>query len=464
MNLKEFAQLYKNDLQVRRIVDQLQKPGAQHIHLKGLAGSLPAIVAASVFRNSTVPHLFVLNNKEEAAYFLNDVQSILGEEDVLFFPGSYRRPYQIEETDNASVRLRAEVLDRLSSRRKAATVVTYPDSLFEKVMTRRELSKNTLKVREGDSLGPDFLNEVLYEYHFEQVDFVTDPGQFSVRGGIVDVFSFSNDMPYRIEFFGDGIDSIRSFDIGTQISEQRVKQITIVPNVNDKKVVEQRESFLRYLGKDTVIWIKNAGLAGDRLNQNFERARESLAEPGEAAHHRTPGELFLNKTALRQELDDFDLIEFGQDLAHPAVKAVIFNSVPQPAFNRNFGLLTESLHRYDEQGYENLILCSSARQVERFHDIFEDIDADVKFTPVLYTLHEGFIDHDRRIACYTDHQIFDRYHKFRLKTGLGKKQAITLKELTNLQMGDFVTHINHGIGIFDGLRKIDVNGRQQGGH
>ena len=247
MNQQEFTQLYEKDLQVKRVAEKLHEPGVQRVHLKELAGSLPAIIAASVFKNSTVPHLFVLNDKEEAAYFLNDIQSILGERDVLFFPGSYRRPYQIEETENANVLLRAEVLNRLSSRRKAAAVVTYPEGLFEKVITRKELSKNTLRVKESDMLSPDFLNETLNEYHFERVDFVTDPGQFSIRGGIVDVFSFSNDMPYRIEFFGDEVDSIRSFDIETQVSEERVKAITIVPNVSDKTMVEQRESFLHYL-------------------------------------------------------------------------------------------------------------------------------------------------------------------------------------------------------------------------
>ncbi len=461
MNQQEFTQLYEKDLQVKRVAEKLHEPGVQRVHLKELAGSLSAIIAASVFKNSTVPHLFVLNDKEEAAYFLNDIQSILGERDVLFFPGSYRRPYQIEETENANVLLRAEVLNRLSSRRKAAAVVTYPEGLFEKVITRKELSKNTLRVKESDMLSPDFLNETLNEYHFERVDFVTDPGQFSIRGGIVDVFSFSNDMPYRIEFFGDEVDSIRSFDIETQVSEERVKAITIVPNVSDKTMVEQRESFLHYLSKETVIWTKNAELAGDRLEKNFEKAQEAFEELSGGVRHRTPEELFLNRKAWKKELNDFDLVEFGQGFMHRADEAFAFGSVPQPAFNKNFELLAESLHKHDEQGYENLILCASAKQVERFHDIFEDIDAEVKFTPVLYTLHEGFIDHERKIVCYTDHQIFDRYHKFRLKTGFEKKQAITLKELTSLQVGDFVTHIDHGIGTFGGLKKIDVNGKQQ---
>ena len=461
MNPKEFVQLYRNDLQDKRVAEWLQAPGAQRIHLKGLAGSLPALIAASVYENMSVPHLFVLNDKEEAAYFLNDIQAILGEANVLFFPGSYRRPYQIEETENANVLLRAEVLNRLASRRKAAAVVTYPDGLFEKVITRKELSKNTLKVHVGDALSPDFLNETLHEYHFERVDFVTDPGQFSIRGGIVDVFSFSNDTPYRIEFFGDEIESIRSFDIETQVSEERVKQFTVVPNVSDKTMVEQRESFLHYLSKETVIWTKSAELAGSRLDKNFEKAEEAFAELSTAVKHRTPAELFLNAAAWRRELEEFDLVEFGQSFNYPADKAADFNAIPQPSFNKKFELLVENLDAFAHRGYENLILCSSAKQVERFHDIFEDIGADVKFTPVLYTLHEGFIDHERKIVCYTDHQIFDRYHKFRLKTGFEKKQAITLKELTSLQVGDYVTHIDHGIGTFGGLKKIDVNGKKQ---
>jgi len=238
--------------------DQLIDPsqGSNTIRVSGLVGSSVSLVIATVFKNSELPFLVILNDKEEAAYHLNDLESLLGDQNVLFYPGSYRRPYQIEETDNANVLLRSEVLNRINSRKKPALIVTYPEALFEQVVTRKELERFTLKISTRDQLSIDFVNEVLLEYKFKRTDFVTEPGEFSVRGGIVDVFSFSNDEPYRIEFFGDEIDSIRTFDVETQLSLEQLKKISIIPNVENKMMDEKRQGFLKFIATKTVIFLK----------------------------------------------------------------------------------------------------------------------------------------------------------------------------------------------------------------
>ena len=231
---------------------------------------------------------------------MNDIEQLVGEKDVLFYPGSYRRPYQMEETNNANVLLRAEVLNRINSRKKPAVIVTYPDALFEKVITRKELDKNTLKIKLDDSISLDFLNEVLFEYQFKRVDFVTEPGEFSVRGGIVDVFSFSHDEPYRIEFFGDEVDSIRTFDVETQLSTEKVKKITIIPNVANKFMEEKRESFLKYIASNTIIFVKNTELLFDRLNDFFGKAEEAFPKLSKDIKHAQPEELFVNRAEERR--------------------------------------------------------------------------------------------------------------------------------------------------------------------
>ncbi|MFK7814048.1 MAG: transcription-repair coupling factor [Maribacter sp.] len=429
--------------------------------LKGLAGSSISFVISETFKQTEVPFLLVFNDKEEAAYHLNDLEQLIGENDVLFYPGSYRRPYQIEETDNANVLLRAEVLNRINSRKKPAIVVTYPDALFEKVVTRRELEKNTLKIKLEDSLSLDFLNEVLFEYQFKRVDFVTEPGEFSVRGGIVDVFSFSNDAPYRIEFFGDEVDSMRTFDVETQISTEKVKKITIVPNVANKFLEEKRESFLKYISLDTIVFAKNTELLFDRLDSFFEKAKEAFTKLSEDIKHAQPEELFLNSDQFKSQLNEFGLIETGTSAALSNQDVIQFKTKPQPSFNKKFDLLIANLNKNHQNGYSNFIFCATDQQAKRFHDIFEEVETHVHYKTVVFSLHQGFIDDDLKIVCYTDHQIFERYHKFSLKNGYAKKQAITLKELTKLEIGDYVTHIDHGIGKFGGLQKIDVEGKKQ---
>ncbi len=441
-------------------------------HLKGLVGSSFSFVVSEVFKQSDLPFLLIFNDKEEAAFYLNDLELMLNDTDVLFYPGSYRRPYQIEETDNANVLLRAEVLNRINSRKKPAIIVTYPDALFEKVVTRKELERNTLKISVKDELTIDFVNEVLFEYQFKRVDFVTEPGEFSVRGGIVDVFSFSHDEPYRIEFFGDEVDSIRTFDVETQLSTVQVKKINIIPNVENKFSQENRESFLNYIASKTVIFTKNADLLFSRIDDFFVKADEAFKTLSKDIKHASPEELFCSSELLKRQMLDYTLVEFGStavlsglsktangDAETPNV--IVFNTKPQPSFNKQFNLLIEDLNTNHDKGYDNYIACVSEQQAKRFHDIFEDVEQDVHYKTIVLSLYQGFVDHDNQITCYTDHQIFERYHKFHLKNGYAKKQAITLKELTNLEIGDYVTHIDHGIGKFGGLQKIMVEGKKQ---
>ena len=474
MTQSSIQQLFSQSSQTRKLQDTIaQKFQAnadknqitEHaIVLKGLTGSSLSFVFSDMFRNADRPFLLIFNDKEEAAYYLNDLEQIVGEKDVLFYPGSYRRPYQIEETDNANVLLRAEVLNRINSRKKPAIIVTYPDALFEKVVTRRELEKNTLKVKLNDTISLDFLNEVLFEYKFKRVDFVTEPGEFSVRGGIVDVFSFSNDEPYRIEFFGDEVDSIRTFDVDTQLSTNKVNKINVIPNVANKFLEEKRQNFLEYVSSDTIIFAKNTDYIFDRLDDFFGKAVETFSKLSKDIKHVEPEALFMNSESFRKQLRAFALMtteaSTTQDFMNGAI-TIQFNTHPQPSFNKKFDLLIENLNAYKARGYTNYIFCASEQQAKRFHAIFEEVNEQVDYQTIVTPIYQGFIDDDQKLVCYTDHQVFERYHKFNLKNGYAKKQAITLKELNKLEIGDYVTHIDHGIGKFGGLQKIDVEGKKQ---
>ncbi len=442
MTKSSLQQLYAQSPQLGKLRDFIGQ-NQPNIALNGLSGSAISFVTSAIFNKTDRPFLVVLSDKEEAAYVLNDLEQLINETEVLFYPGSYRRPYQIEETDNANVLLRAEVLNRINSRKKPAVIVTYPDALFEKVVTRKELTKNTLKINQSDTISLDFLNEVLFEYHFKRVDFVTEPGEFSVRGGILDVFSFSHDEPYRIEFFGDEVESIRTFDVETQLSTNKVSRIRIIPNVENKHLNESRESFLKYISPDTVIFLKNPELIYSRIDLFFEKAKKTFGELDSEIKHSEPEELFTNSDLLKEQLATFTMAIIGHFGHMPNSENVDFNTTPQPSFNKKFDLLIANLNDNNDKGYENYIFCSSDVQTKRFHDIFDEVDENVHYKTRVFPLYQGFVDHDLKVACYTDHQIFERYHKFHLRNGYAKKQAITLKDLNKLEVGDYVTHIDH---------------------
>lgn len=494
MTISELKEIYSADQRTFQIAEKLNaSSAAARIQLKGISGSAASLIASAVAAGTERPHLIICSDKEEAAYFYNDLEN-LSPGKLFFFPASSRVPYQAERTDNANVLHRAETLNTLNTQKGNYVIVSYPEALSEKVVTRRNLSENTLTLRRGDKISIDFIADLLFEFHFERVEFVTEPGEFTIRGGIADVFSFSNDFPYRIEFSGDTVESVRSFDAATQLSVQYYDKITIIPNLNAsdepvmKAALSVRETIFEFLPVDTVAWFKDFIFAGEKIEKEFEKACREYQKIDSPLNHLSPGELFLSHEIFSRQALDFSTIEFGNRFYLNTIPGAqnsekftfIYNQFPQPAFSKNFDLLNEDLWKNQKTGFKNIIAAGNAKQIERLYAIFEDLkkksdgesgsDAetpapghpDTLFTPILLPFHEGFIDNDKKIACYTDHQIFERYHRFHLKEGYKQaKQAITLKELTGLQKGDFVTHIDHGIGIFDGLEIIDAGGKPQ---
>ena len=428
--------------------------------VSGLVGSAQSLIISKIFLQEQRPVVCVMNDKETAAYLLNDLEGLLDQEQVLFYPGSYRRPYQIEETDNNNVLMRSEVLTHLSSRKKPALIVTYPTALFEQVVTKKTLKQNTIKLETGEQLDVDGLNELLFEAQFKRVDFVTEPGEFSLRGGIVDVFSFSNDHPYRLEFFEDTLESIREFDIETQLSIGLKNKISIIPDVGEKSRAVSRQSFLSYVGDQALVILQDRSFILDQIRDLFVKATQHYVQLESPLQWSAPEVLFCDEQRFDQDLKAADNIwlvsknETEQDLN--------FDQTPQPSFNKQFNLLIDQINLSDRQGMTTILCCGSEAQAKRFRDIFEDSTKDVKGYHIeVFSLHQGFVDKAQGIACYTDHEIFERYHKFKLKNGLAKKQAVNIKELSQWQIGDYVTHIDHGIGTFGGLQQIEVEGKVQ---
>ena len=422
-------------------------------------GSHTALLAAAAFIQTDVPQLLIAQSKEQAAYLQNDLEKLLPKVPCYFYPASYRRPYEVAQTDNANVLLRAEVLNHLSSRRRSPLVITYTEALFEKVVTKKELESNTLKLHVGERISIDFLNETLFEYQFERVDFVTSPGQFSVRGGIVDIFSFSKDHPYRVEFFDDEVESIRYFDIETQRTIGKASKMSIVPNVENKTFLEQRSSFLSYLPKQTQVWLDTPSLLTAGLDRLMELAHETYEQLGDAVKRGAPSELFVSGDAIKRDLMDYSRVEYGKAQWH--TQTIESKALPQRAFNKDFNLLAQTLLDVDGRGKQVVLMCANEKQVDRFQAIFEDLELAPRYATTTTSLHEGFEDEVAGVYLYTDHQIFDRYQRFSIKNGSQKKQAITLEQLNALEFGDYVTHVDHGVGKFGGLQKIDNNGTVQ---
>lgn len=445
--------------------------------LKGVAGSALSFVVAAAFRKSEVHHALIFNDREEAAFFYNDLQNLLSPNRVFFFPHSGRKPYEVDEDeeeftgkkrDSENVLMRAEVLNAINTRKRNFVIVGYCESLSEKVVTKQNLVKNTLAIQTGDKLSQDFVNEMMQELEFERVDFVHQPGQFAIRGGIIDIWSYSNDRPYRVELFGSEVDSLRTFDPVNQLSVKEHGHITIIPDVQKQAMREVRQSILEYLPENAAIWLKNFEFIQERVAAEFEKAEERFAAL-DGATHLPPGEIFLNEAAYLDELKAFTQVEFDRpSLLKPDVE-VRFNQTPQVPFNKNFDLLIKDLTNHQHNGFSNYIFASNPKQIARLHQIFEDIlknretsEAPFDFEGINTAIHEGFIDHDLKLVCYTDHQVFERYHRYRLKEGFAEaERQITINELTNLQQGDYVVHIDHGVGEYSGIQKIDVNGQMQ---
>ncbi len=471
-------QPYKNNAHIDAIVKALRDGG--HLLCSNLAASSKAFVVEETFRQMGGQHLIVCADKEDAAYFYNDLESLLGErgmdyskKQVLFYPTSYKRPYEPEKPDNSYILSRTEVLQRVSTSERKTLIVSYPEALSEKVFTRKLLAKNTFKLKVGEKVNLDFLTDLLYDYEFENVDFVVEPGQFAIRGGLVDVFSFANDYPYRIEFFGDEVESIRSFNIADQLSIEKLKQIVLLPNMQERAFIEEREAILQYLPDTTTIWLTDMAFFASQVDKEYDRAIEGFeklqATQEEEVKALKPGQLFSKSEELLDCLKKRRTVEFGTSsqlsTLNSQLSTINFHTKPQPIFSKNFNLLIDDIANHKEEGYRVIIFSESSKQLSRIQAILNDINHNDElhrdFETETIAIHGGFIDEDLKVCCYTDHQIFERYHRFHLSDNFSTKQAITLKDLYELKPGDYVTHIDHGIGRFDGLETIENNGKPQ---
>jgi transcription-repair coupling factor (superfamily II helicase) len=457
MKKNQIADLYHEHPGHRQIVDCLSGTSAGRLHIEGLSGSSKAIILAAVHEKILATHLVIIPEKEDAAYFYNDLVSLAGDEGIFFFPSTYKRSVQYEQTEPANIVLRTEVLNYLSSGKRKGIIVTYPESVMEKVISKRNLKKNTFRIAKGDKLSLEFIEEMLHEYSFERVDFVYEPGQYSIRGSLVDVFSFSSDLPYRIDFFSDEVETIRSFNTEDQLSVRSHDQVQIIPNIQDISVEEISDSFTDFLPPSSIIWTEDAEFIREKINSIYLQTVQR-EESGQLTGRK---ELVMTGSRFFEQCEQFRIVEFGRQGLFEAEEKFQFRTEPQPVFNKNFELLSEKLLSNNLDGYKTCIISESQSQIDRLRDIFAEINPGVEFIPLLINLHAGFTDHDLKISVYTDHQIFDRYHKFRIRGYFTKKESISVKELTGLNPGDYVVHIDHGIGRFGGLEKIEVNGKVQ---
>ena len=477
--------LYENTDLVGRLGDAL-KPSQARVHLAGVKASLLSVLGASVARPDDRRHLFIAPSKEDAYYLLNDLEELLEEttkelddKRILFFPTTYRRPYQTEETDTANSLQRTEVVKRLAGP-SHPIVVTFPEALSEKVISQRTLASNTLQINRGSDLTMDFVTDMLQEYEFDRVDFVVEPGQFAIRGGIIDVFSYANEHPYRIEFMGDTIDSLRSFDPVTQLSINQYDQLTIIPNLATHRptrlVVEEKVSLLHYFGDDDVVWVEALMRTCETIDNALANARKEYAQIATPVEHKPPEELYSTANDFLKELLRCKVVESGSAVFFNKATVVELNCDVQPLFHKQFDMLVSTLVEYKAKGYVNFICTSSDQQRKRFEKILNTlltqsstIDEatrqlyfdDIRNMVIPLSLHGGFVDHDNHIVCFTDHQIFERYHKYKVRDMKDVHEALTLKELFELKPGDYVTHIDYGVGRFAGLEMIENNGRQQ---
>ncbi len=464
MNISTIIEQFKNGAEVKTLVEALraQKP---KIALKGIIGSADALLAVSSHDSIGHTSVFVLPNHEEASFFLSDLENIL-DKPILFFPSSFRKPFDFTQSDSGHVLQRAEALNSLNQDGKSNLVVTYPEALAEKVINRKELSNNTLIIQQDTKLGIDFINEFLIEYDFNRVDFVYEPGQFAIRGGIVDIFSFSNDLPYRVELFGDTVESIRTFDIESQLSVTKIHSVTVLPNVQARFLTESNISLLEYIDEDAIFWFKDVQITFDVIKAGYKKATslwKALSDSEKSLNTEwiDPKYNFSTEGFIVDKIHDFPIIEFGKQFFYKPNVTIQFNQKPQPSFNKDFNLFIHHLKEDQKKKLDTYVFSDSPKQVERIFAILEDLDKSVSFTPIHLALRQGFTDENLKIVCFTDHQIFDRYYKYKLKKGYTKSQAITLKDLRDLKPGDYITHIDHGIGKYAGLEKLEVNGKIQ---
>ena len=468
-NLQRLIQRYSEDGRVLKIKELLEADSLQRIRLDGLIGAQDSFVLTGLKQCSSYFHLFIGADKEEAAYLQNNLSKITPEEEIHFFPDSFKRPQNFEELNSGNVLERTEAINKITDENATPqTIVTYPEALFEKVVSPEVLKKARILLKKGEDLDIEFLIQMLVEYGFERVDFVYSPGQFSIRGGIIDIFSYGNDWPYRIDLFDEEIESIRTFDPNTQLSKRNIAFVNIVPNINTRFSQNEKVSLFEVLPKNTVIWVRDFQFMLDRLQECFDKAEEfaknlpKLLGEEEELREIFKDRAFLFPKLITEGIEKFRIISLSKDPQPIEFEnKVVFAAKPQPSFNKNFKLLIEHLNGNTKSNIENFIFTDNNRQIDRFYAIFEDLNAKIEFNPILNSIHQGFLDVDLNIACYTDHQIFERFHRYKLKRGFTKDQAFNLKMLRDLTPGDFVTHIDHGIGRYSGLEKITIGGHTQ---
>jgi transcription-repair coupling factor (superfamily II helicase) len=501
MNSEALLGSFVHSPRLFQLADRLLLSTPQRIACRNLHGSSPAFVLSAIFQHEAtrqLNHLVVCEDAEAAAYFHNTVESLTSALDLFYFPSSFKNKKNYRLLNSSHVMLRTEALTRLTAARGTGKkfMITYPEALFEKVVLPSTLSANIISIKAGDTLDLNGLLGTLVDKGFERSDFVYEPGQFALRGGILDIYSFGNEKPYRVELFGNDVDSIRIFDPETQMSERKLLQVNIIPNVDNRPDSGEKTSLLQFLPENTVIWFQDWGFSRERLRIQEEeldlylRAIETFknapavagSRPGRGARLEEEDDdkmekgsvtrdEFVTAALVEGELTRFHLVEFGPSAGSRADDSgfpgnatpflIEFHTRPQPAFNRQFDLLIKDLKSWENKKFGLYLFAENPCQLERLRTIFEDLKAEVTFNPIPHSIHEGFIDEDLKIVCYTDHQIFQRYHKYKVKQAYNKNKAITLRTLRELQPGDYVTHIDHGVGVYSGLQKIEVNGRLQ---
>lgn len=474
MNLSALLDDYKNNSHLLQLVNRLLFADTQKIYLKNIQGSSAEFIVSSIFSHQqaqNLNHLIILNDAEEAAYFHNTIENLTSALDLFYFPSSFKNKKNYRILNTSHVMLRTEMLTRLSVGGNKKIIITYPEALFEKVVLPKTLSSNIISIKANDTINLEGLMELFVMYGFERTDFVYEPGQFALRGGILDIYSFGNEKPYRIELFGNDVDSIRIFDPETQLSERKLLQVNIIPNVETQFDTKEKVTLLEFLPDNLIIWLKDwdvikekievqeedCGLFLDWLKANNHLHSEETEDDDTKVLKEISLEDFVPATTIERQIQQRHIVEFGYKPILSTFE-IEFNTKAQPSFNRNFDLLIQDLKKHEANQYRIFLFAEQVKQLERLESIFKDLQTEINFIPIPVSIHEGFIDNDLKVVCYTDHQIFQRYHKYKVKQAFSKNKALTLKTLRDLQPGDFVTHIDHGVGRYSGLQKLEVNG------
>ena len=472
MNIQELSKQYAKRPQVAALAKAVGNVRERRIFLEGLLASSGPLVFGSLAQKTAATILFILQDAEEAGYFYHDLTQLMGDRQVLFFPSSYRRSVKYAQRDPANEILRTEVLSQLAAEGRGLYIVSYPEAVAEMVVSKKRLDTRTLTLTTGQTVATATIEQTLQEFGFREVDYVYEPGQYALRGSILDVYSYSSEFPFRIDFFGDEIDSIRTFEVEDQLSKERRERVDIVPELAG--LTEDKESLFKFLPDDTLLCLKDYGYVADAIDRTFQEGfskqavmermeeAESEMEQQEIEQQLRRESQLINGSQFKADSERFRRIELR---GRGEGTAISFNITAQPLFHKNFELLTKTLTDYQLKGYNLFILADSKKQQERLKDILAETDKNLQFVPVDKTLHEGLIDHDARACFLTDHQIFDRFHKYNLKSDKARtgKVALTLKEIQQFEIGDFVVHIDHGIGKFGGLVRMPVTSPTGGG-